>query len=551
MVRTSAGNLRHFLLPWRTICSDPFVLEGVQGYRIPFHSTPFQIISPPEPTFSKLGGGGAVLRGEIDRLTGMGAIEACVPSAGQFISSYFLVDKANGKKRFILNLKRLKKFLKPPHFKLEDIRTVMKLLSQGAFMFKIDLKDAYFLIPVHQEDRKFHRVSFQGELFQFTCLPFGLATFPYVFTKVMKPVMGYLRSRGLISSIYLDDILCIASSADECEANARQTIELLSSLGFIVNKEKSSVSPSMRCEYLGFTVDSMSFALEVPQNKREAIQGLLHYLRPGVTCTIRLFSRLIGSLIAICAATAYGMLHTKSLERIKQSRLILNDGDFDCMMLIPCSAQPDLDWWISHIMSSANPIRTGQTRATIFSDASLTGWGAACGGKTTGGLWSAEERRFSINYLELLAIYLALRCFATNLSDCEILLRVDNTTAICYINRMGGTRFPHLNDLTREICQWCEARRHWLFAAYIPSKENIEADYESRVNNIDTEWELAEYAFQRIVDRLGHPQIDLFASRINAKCELYCSWHRDPFASSIRLRLIGLANSSMLFHHLR
>lgn len=156
-------------------------------------------------------------------------------------------------------------------------------------------------------------------------------------------------------------------------------------------------------------------------------------------------------------------------------------------MTIPQSLQSDINWWSSQIMSCSNPIRTKQSSTTIFSDASLTGWGAACDGRTTGGLWTVEERRKSINYLELLAIFLALRCFADKLSKCEILLQLDNTTAVSYINRLGGTKFPCLNDLARQIWQWCESRDLWLSASYIPSKENAGANRESRINNIDTE----------------------------------------------------------------
>lgn len=63
---------------------------------------------------------------------------------------------------------------------------------------------------------------------------------------------------------------------------------------------------------------------------------------------------------------------------------------------------------------------------------------------------------------------------------------------------------------------------------YIPSKENTEADRESRVKNVDTEWELNQKVFENIIIHYKVPKIDLFASRTNAKCKLYCSWHRDP-----------------------
>lgn len=152
---------------------------------------------------------------------------------------------------------------------------------------------------------------------------------------------------------------------------------------------------------------------------------------------------------------------------------------------------------------------------------------------STRGFWSAEERVWHINHLELLALYLALLSFAHSLSNSEILLRVDNTIAISYITRFGGTKIDHLNNLARKIWQWCERRHLWLFASYIPSRENTDADQKSRSVNIDTEWELADYAFKQITNNFGYPDIDMFASRINAKCKDYCFCHKDPFASTV------------------
>uniref|UniRef100_A0ABD2WYL6 Uncharacterized protein n=1 Tax=Trichogramma kaykai TaxID=54128 RepID=A0ABD2WYL6_9HYME len=68
------------------------------------------------------------------------------------------------------------------------------------------------------------------------------------------------------------------------------------------------------------------------------------------------------------------------------------------------------------------------------------------------------------------------------------------------------------------------------------------ADAQSRVKNIDTEWELASYAFKRVVHIFGTPNIDLFASRVNWKCKRYCSWYRDPDAKFIDAFTISWAN---------
>lgn len=104
---------------------------------------------------------------------------------------------------------------------------------------------------------------------------------------------------------------------------------------------------------------------------------------------------------------------------------------------------------------------------------------------------------------------------------------------MAYVNRMGGTHSIRLYKVAREIWQWCETRNLTISASYIPSKENIEADYLSRVHNVDTEWELCPVVFGKIVRKFGRPEIDIFASRTNSKLERYISWHRDPNAETI------------------
>lgn len=104
---------------------------------------------------------------------------------------------------------------------------------------------------------------------------------------------------------------------------------------------------------------------------------------------------------------------------------------------------------------------------------------------------------------------------------------------MAYINKMGGVKVDYLHSDAKRFWEWCETRNLWVFAEYISSKENKEADTLSRISNTDIEWELSDYAFQKITRVFGKPEIDLFASRINKKCETYCSWKRDPDARVI------------------
>ncbi|XP_024871715.1 uncharacterized protein LOC112454508, partial [Temnothorax curvispinosus] len=214
----------------------------------------------------------------------------------------------------------------------------------------------------------------------------------------------------------------------------------------------------------------------------------------------------------------------------KYLALLESERNYDAKMSLSAILNRDFDWWESRISDAFNPIRQQEYALEIFSDTSLTGWGAACNGETTYGAWDELERKKHINYLELVAAFYALQCFAARRYDCEILLRIDNTTAVAYINQMGGIQYPHLNGITRKIWQWCKQRSLWITASYISSQENAEADQGSRIINVDTEWELAHWAFQAVIRRFGVPKIDLFATRNNKKCEKFCSWHRDPEA---------------------
>ena len=153
---------------------------------------------------------------EVTRLCNFGAIERVADCEGQFLSSFFMIKKSSGGWRFILNLKRLNNFIVASYFKLEDWKTVIRLLSSHDFLATIDLQDAYFLVPIAYEDRRFLRFRFQNQLFQFRVLPFGLASAPYIFTKILKPVVSTFRERGFLSIVYLDDFLLIAFSYQKC-----------------------------------------------------------------------------------------------------------------------------------------------------------------------------------------------------------------------------------------------------------------------------------------------------------------------------------------------
>lgn len=273
--------------------------------------------------------------------------------------------------------------------------------------------------------------------------------------------------------------------------------------------------------------------VSLPVDKKREARELIKKFQSRDFCRIRELSSFIGTLGSYCHAFRYCWVHLKDLEREKFLALDRLNNNFDAKMQLPETLNEDLNWWIHNIDSCGNPINDFIYELEIHSDASRSGWGALAKGERAHGFWNIEDQRHHINYLELLSAFFGLKCFARDLQNCNILLRIDNTTAISYINRMGGIQILDLSKLAKEIWQWCESRNLWIFASYISSADNSIADYESRRLEPETEFSLAPYAFDEICQTLGYPEIDLFASRSNKKCKRFVSWQKDPESVAI------------------
>ena len=136
-----------------------------------------------------------------------GAIIPSVHEKDEFVSTLFIVLKPNGKYCPVINLKYLNNYVHYDHFKQETFKAMLDLVQENDFFTSIDLFDAYFSIPIHRNSQKFLKFSWNRSLYQFVCLPFGLKSAPFVFTKVMKPIFSVFRQHGISCSYYIDDSL--------------------------------------------------------------------------------------------------------------------------------------------------------------------------------------------------------------------------------------------------------------------------------------------------------------------------------------------------------
>ena len=169
-----AGRLAYFKDNWSRVSQDQWILDTIRGYKIEFVTQPTQERQPRAGMSST--SEQMLLAEEMAKLLTKGAVTEVPPERKPlgFYSSLFLVPTKNGGMRPVINLRGLH-LHSPHHFKMEGLHTLRDLPKEGNWMTKVDLKDAYFMIPIQQQDRQFLSFSSGSQDYQFTCLPFGLS----------------------------------------------------------------------------------------------------------------------------------------------------------------------------------------------------------------------------------------------------------------------------------------------------------------------------------------------------------------------------------------
>ncbi len=483
------------------------------------------MLTPPHLDMANLG---SILR---DFET-QGIIEPCPNDEFGFYSTLFTRSKRDGSCRVIFNLSKLNDFITPVHFKMDTVKDAILLMSPHCYFASIDFKNAYYSVPIHADCRKYLRFEWEDQSYQFTVFPQGLCSVPRAFTKLMKPPFATLRAQGYTVLGYIDDTLLIESSEDKLNKAVRDATKLFDSLGLTINIAKSVFSPTRIIEYLGFELNSDSMTVSLALRKKQKIRVMGRKILKAGSLPIREMAEFIGNLVAATLGVYRAPLHYKQLEITKNRALSAAKGSYEGIVTLDADSRADIQWWVDTIITATCPVWFPDPAFTITSDASLSGWGAWCGDLSTGGDWSEAERQEHINWLELQGAYLALMTFGSSWSHCHVRVMLDNTTAVACIQKYGSNK-PKLLNLTKSIFDWCSQRDIHLSAAHIPGKLNVQADRESRTQNLDGEWCLKQEFFDLICTQLGTPEIDLFASRLNARLDCYVAWRPDPYACFI------------------
>ena len=224
---------------------------------------------------------------------------------------------------------------------MESLQNVLELIRPGVYMASVDLKDAFYLVPVHKNHQAY-LTFFVEEYLKFVCMPNRYGPAMRIFTKISKIQFSILREKGFLSVVYVDDSYLQGDDYEDCFSNVLNTIEILRSLGFTIHPEKSKFIPTQCITLLGFILNSVQMTITLTLEKKEKILNLCHDILKEDVVTIRFLSKLIGNLVAAFPAVTLGPFYYRALEMDKAKALQLSNGNYDASVRLSNEAKKEL-----------------------------------------------------------------------------------------------------------------------------------------------------------------------------------------------------------------
>ena len=418
-----------------------------------------------------------------------GVVREILKPTALFFSRMFTVPKKNGKLRPILDLSRLNKLIITPRFRMECLEKIVKLITQSMWGTSVDITNAYWHVPIHPELQIYFAFRLGDRTFIFLVMPFGLTTAPWGFSRVMKPIKGFLRRLGVMVSSFLDDYLILATSRSLANLHTKWTMEVLQWLGFEVNLEKSSLIPLQKIEYLGIMLDLQALSLSLPQEKVAKILEMCQEGQSMSWLTRRNLECLIGFLNFATKALPLGRLYLNPLIMWMNSNT--SDHCRDSPVPLDASLKEALVPWLNKkFLEQSIPMAVPDPSYDIMTDASDYGWCGVLLPHIVRGEWSVEERSLPIDWRELRAIFYSLVFFKEKIQAKSIRVLSDNTTALSCLRHQGSIHSQDLYLLSKDIFEFCHVHSILLIPVHIEGVLNVLADQGSRRGPTVTEWSL-------------------------------------------------------------
>ena len=397
-------------------------------------------------------------------------------------------------------------------------------------MFSFDIKSGYHHIEIFPDDQQFLGFSWTDhgvvKYFKFTVLPFGLATGPYIFTKLMRPLVKCWRASACKIVVYLDDGMGASHSFSSCVHQANRVKSDIINSGLVPNDEKSMWCPNQQLTWLGLDWNLQFQTLSIPQKK---IVKLLTSIN-DVLASRKIKARQLASVMGLINSTSivFGSickLMTKALHR--RINCVLT---WDSVLTLDSDWIKELQFWLRSVKNlncRSIVLKPNLCRKVVYSDAAFI-CAAFISIESTPIFyknWDAIEMKQSSTWRELLCVRDALRSFIPILHSNKVKWLTDNQAVVSIVN--SGSMKVHLHKLALDIFYTLKDSNIEMEIEWIPRTLNKRADYLSRIIDPD-DWRVKDNYFQLLQARWGVCTVDCFASCQNFKIKRFYSKYFNP-----------------------
>ena len=296
--------------------------------------------------------------------------------------------------------------------KFSTVDEAAALVTEGCFMAKIDLNNAYRSVRISKHSQKVTGLCWQFDnqtvYLRDTRFPFGSKLAPGIFHRLIQAVRRMLKRRGLSAVVvYLDDFFIKADSFHDCLAALNITISLLRKLGFSINWKKV-IDPSTTITFLGIEIDSLAMCLRLPDDKLVQIREELDRFRGRKRASRKQLQSLAGKL-NFCGSVVYGG-RVFSRRIIETINLLKADNH---KIRLSGSIRADISWWQSFIsdFNGRSLLLDHQPINSVFTDSCQQAAGGIFDGDWFYCNWALDwplVANLHINSKEVLAVFLAV-----------------------------------------------------------------------------------------------------------------------------------------------
>ena len=313
-------------------------------------------------------------------------------------------------------------------------------------MNKIDLKNAFRLIPVRPKDWNLLGVCWHGQFYIDTCLPFGLRSTPHIFNEISTAIHWILQHSYSIQHLlhYLDDFFT-AGPADSpvCTRNLTAMLTLCDKINALIKMSKVE-GPTTSLTFLGIQLNTITMEASISSEKKHELLHELHWITHKDKCIKKELLSLIGKLSFCCKVLPAGRIFLSRMIDLSTSVTQLNH-----YIPLTIKAQLYIQWWINFLprWSGKSFILSNKWTPSpmlhLYTDASgLHGWGAYWSGRWLQSSWTPAQQHMDITWKEFFAIVSAVHVWGSFWFCQKILFHCDNRDK-------GSTRATHTMALVR------------------------------------------------------------------------------------------------------